>query len=216
MNKVKTAILISGRGSNMTALINAAQDPSFPAKITIVISNDPSARGLEMAQSLGIKTSIIDHTKYASRDSFEDALRQRLTLEGVELVCLAGFMRILGPNFISKWQRRLLNIHPSLLPAFRGLHTHEKALEAGVKIHGCTVHHVVPDLDAGSIISQAAVPVLENDTDETLAARVLEAELQLYPEALRRTALALRGTDLPNAGRADEIVNLFSPTLGKN
>jgi phosphoribosylglycinamide formyltransferase-1 len=216
MNKVKTAILISGRGSNMTALINAAQDPSFPAEITIVISNAPSARGLEMAKSLGIKTYIIDHTKYASRDSFEDALHQRLTSESVELVCLAGFMRILGQHFISQWQRRLLNIHPSLLPAFRGLHTHEKALEAGVKIHGCTVHHVVPDLDAGSIISQAAVPVLENDTDETLAARVLEAELQLYPEALRRTALALRGTDLPKAGRADEIVSLFSPTLGKN
>jgi phosphoribosylglycinamide formyltransferase-1 len=125
-------------------------------------------------------------------------------------------MRILGTNFISQWQHRLLNIHPSLLPAFRGLHTHEKALEAGVKIHGCTVHYVVPDLDAGPIISQAAVPVLENDTDETLAARVLEAELQLYPEALRRTALALRGTDLQNAGRADEIVSLFSPTLGKN
>ena len=216
MKKVKTAILISGRGSNMTALINAAQDPSFPAEITIVISNAPSAGGLEMAQSLGIKTNIIDHTEYASRDSFEDALHQCLTLEGVELVCLAGFMRILGANFISQWQRRLLNIHPSLLPAFRGLHTHKKALEAGVKIHGCTVHHVVPDLDAGPIISQAAVPVLENDTEETLAARVLEAELQLYPEALRRTALALRGTDLPNAGRADEIVNLFSPTLGKN
>ena len=216
MKKVKTAILISGRGSNMTALINAAQDPSFPAEITIVISNAPSAGGLEMAQSLGIKTNIIDHTEYASRDSFEDALHQCLTLEGVELVCLAGFMRILGANFISQWQRRLLNIHPSLLPAFRGLHTHKKALEAGVKIHGCTVHHVVPDLDAGSIISQAAVPVLENDTDETLAARVLEAELQLYPDALRRTALALRGTDLPNARRADEIVNLFSPTLGKN
>ena len=216
MNKVKTAILISGRGSNMTALINAAQDPSFPAEITIVISNAPSARGLEMAKSLGIKTDIIDHTEYALRDSFEDAVHQCLTLESVELVCLAGFMRILGPNFISQWQRRLLNIHPSLLPAFRGLHTHEKALEAGVKIHGCTVHHVVPDLDAGSIISQAAVPVLENDTDATLAARVLEAELQLYPEALRRTALALRGTDLQNAGRADEIVSLFSPPLGKN
>ena len=216
MNKVKTAILISGRGSNMTALINAANDPSFPAEITIVISNDPSASGLEMAKSLGTKTDIIDHTKYTSRASFEDVVHQRLTLEGVELVCLAGFMRILGPDFISNWQRRLLNIHPSLLPAFRGLHTHEKALEAGVKIHGCTVHHVVPDLDAGPIISQAAVTVLENDTDATLAARVLEAELQLYPEALRRTALALRGTDLQNAGRADEIVSLFSPPLGKN
>lgn len=216
MNKVKTAILISGRGLNMTALINAAKDPSFPAEITIVISNAPSAQGLEKAKSLGIKTNIIDHTKYASRDSFEDAVHQLLTLEGVELVCLAGFMRILGPDFISKWQRRLLNIHPSLLPAFRGLHTHEKALQSGVKIHGCTVHHVVPDLDAGPIISQAAVPVLENDNDATLAARVLAAELQLYPEALRRTALALRGTALPKAGRADEIVSLFSPTLGKN
>jgi len=215
MNKVKTAILISGRGSNMTALINAAQDPSFPAEITIVISNAPSAGGLEKAQSLGIKTHIIDHTKYASRASFEDALHQRLTLEGVELVCLAGFMRILGTNFISQWQHRLLNIHPSLLPAFRGLHTHEKALEAGVKIHGCTVHYVVPDLDAGPIISQAAVPVLENDTEETLAARVLEAELQLYPDALRRTALALQGHDKPISARSHDIVSLFSPPLGK-
>ena len=215
MNKVKTAILISGRGSNMTALINAAQDPSFPAEITIVISNDPSARGLGMAQSLGIKTSIIDHTKYASRASFEDALHQRLTLEGVELVCLAGFMRILGTNFISQWQHRLLNIHPSLLPAFRGLHTHEKALEAGVKIHGCTVHHVVPDLDAGPIISQAAVPVLENDTDETLAARVLEAELQLYPDALRRTALALQAKNQPSAETALDRIALFSPPIAK-
>ena len=215
MNKVKTAILISGRGSNMTALINAAQDPSFPAEITIVISNDPSARGLEMAQSLGIKNNIIDHTKYASRASFEDALHQRLTLEGVELVCLAGFMRILGQHFISQWQRRLLNIHPSLLPAFRGLHTHEKALEAGVKIHGCTVHHVVPDLDAGSIISQAAVPVLENDTDETLAARVLDAELQLYPDALRRTALALQANSQPSAEPAHDRIALFSPSIGK-
>ena len=215
MNKVKTAILISGRGSNMTALINAANDPSFPAEITIVISNDPSARGLEKAQSLGIKTNIIDHTKYASRASFEDALHQRLTLKGVELVCLAGFMRILGQHFISQWQRRLLNIHPSLLPAFRGLHTHEKALEAGVKIHGCTVHHVVPDLDAGSIISQAAVPVLENDTDETLAARVLDAELQLYPDALRRTALALQANSQPIAEPAHDRIALFSPSIGK-
>ena len=215
MNKVKTAILISGRGSNMTALINAAQDPSFPAEITIVISNAPSAGGLEKAQSLGIKTHIIDHTKYASRASFEDALHQRLTLEGVELVCLAGFMRILGTNFISQWQHRLLNIHPSLLPAFRGLHTHEKALEAGVKIHGCTVHHVVPDLDAGPIISQAAVPVLENDTDETLAARVLEAELQLYPDALRRTALALQAKNQPSAETALDRIALFSPPIAK-
>lgn len=216
MNKVKTAILISGRGSNMTALINAAKSPSFPAEITIVISSDPSAQGLKKAQSFGTRTHIIDHTKYASRVSFEEAVHQCLTLESVELVCLAGFMRILGLEFITRWQGRLLNIHPSLLPAFRGLHTHEKALQAGVKIHGCTVHHVVPDLDAGPIISQAAIPVLENDNDATLAARVLEAELQLYPEALRRTALALRGADPPNAGRADEIVSLFSPPLGKN
>jgi phosphoribosylglycinamide formyltransferase-1 len=215
MNKVKTAILISGRGSNMTALINAAKDPDFPAEIVIVISNVPSAKGLEKAQCLGIKTDIIDHSKYASRDLFENSLNQRLALESVELVCLAGFMRILGPIFMSQWPGRLLNIHPSLLPAFRGLHTHEKALEAGVKIHGCTVHHVVPDLDAGPIISQAAVPVVENDTDETLAARVLEAELKLYPDALRRTVLALQGHDKPIAARSHDIVSLFSPPLGK-
>ena len=199
----------------MTALINAAKDPDFPAEIVIVISNVPSAKGLEKAQCLGIKTDIIDHSKYASRDLFENSLNQRLALESVELVCLAGFMRILGSNFISQWPGRLLNIHPSLLPAFRGLHTHEKALEAGVKIHGCTVHHVVPDLDAGPIISQAAVPVVENDTDETLAARVLEAELQLYPDALRRTALALQGHDKPISARSHDIVSLFSPPLGK-
>lgn len=215
MNKVKTAILISGRGSNMTALINAANDPSFPAEIAIVISNAPSARGLEKAKSLGIRTSIIDHTKYASRDSFEEAIHHCLTLERVELVCLAGFMRILGPDFISRWQGRLLNIHPSLLPAFRGLHTHEKALQSGVKIHGCTVHHVVPDLDAGTIISQAAVPVLENDTDKSLAARVLEAELQLYPDALRRTALALQANNEPSAETAHDRIALFSPPIAK-
>lgn len=199
----------------MTALIDAAQSPSFPAEITIVISNVASAKGLEKAQSLGIKTDIIDHTKYSSRDSFEEALHHYLTSERVELVCLAGFMRILSEHFIARWQGRLLNIHPSLLPAFRGLHTHEQALRAGVKIHGCTVHHVVPDLDAGPIIAQAAVPVMENDTDATLAARVLKAELHLYPDALRRTALALRSNDKPIAARAGNIASLFSPPLGE-
>ncbi len=184
----KTAILISGRGSNMTALIAAAADPAFPAEIVLVLSNRPGAPGLERAAAAGLATATVDHKAYPDREAFERDMDARLTGAGAELVCLAGFMRVLTPWFIGRWTGRLINIHPSLMPAFRGLHTHERAIAEGVKIHGCTVHHVVPDVDAGPIIAQAAVPVLSEDTPETLGARVLEAEHRVYPLALALTA----------------------------
>ena len=188
MNRVKTAILISGRGSNMAALIEAARDPSYPAEFALVISNDPTAKGLERAASAGIETAIIRHRDYPDRENFDHAIDTALRAHDIALVCLAGFMRILSPWFIERWQGRLLNIHPSLLPEFRGLHTHERALLAGVHEHGCTVHQVVPELDAGPIIAQARVPVLATDTPDTLAARVLVEELRLYPQALATVA----------------------------
>jgi phosphoribosylglycinamide formyltransferase-1 len=185
---VRTAILVSGRGSNMAALIKAAAAPSFPADIALVLSNRPDAGALGRAHEAGIATAVVDHTAFAGRDAFEDALDGVLRAHRVELVCLAGFMRVLTGDFVGRWQGRMINIHPSLLPSFRGLHTHERALAEGVKVHGCTVHFVVPELDAGPIIVQAAVPVHAADTADTLAARVLEAEHVAYPMALRLVA----------------------------
>ena len=184
----RTAILISGRGSNMTALLEAARDPAYPAEIVLVASNRPDAAGLGRAAEAGVPTLCVDHKSFADRESFETALHAALLEREVELVCLAGFMRVLTPWFIERWAGRLLNIHPSLLPAFRGLHTHERALAEGVKLHGCTVHYVVPELDAGPIIAQAAVPVCSGDTPDTLGSRVLSAEHVLYPAALRLVA----------------------------
>jgi len=181
----RTAILISGRGSNMRSLIAAAADKSFPAEIALVICNVANAEGLQHAANAGIATKVIPHKSFASREAFDAALDAALTEAGVEIVCLAGFMRILSDWFAKKWQGRLINIHPSLLPAFKGVHVHEQALEAGVRISGCTVHFVVPELDAGPIIAQVAVPVELGDTPETLAARVLMEEHKLYPAALR-------------------------------
>ena len=180
----KIAILISGRGSNMRALVEAAQKKNFPAKIVMVASNKPQAAGLDYAQQHDIPTAIIDHRRFEDRETFEHALDDVLRNAGIDLICLAGFMRVLTPWFISRWQGRLINIHPAILPSYKGLHTHERALADGVKIHGCTVHHVVPEVDAGPIIAQAGVPVLENDTPDTLGARVLAAEHRLYPLAL--------------------------------
>jgi phosphoribosylglycinamide formyltransferase 1 len=189
MAKKRVAILISGRGSNMASLIAAAKDDSYPAEIALVVSNRPDAAGLERAKSQGITTAVIDHTRYGKdREAFERALQDVLTAHRIELVCLAGFMRLLTPWFVEQWQGRMLNIHPALLPAFKGLHTHERALEAGAKTHGATVHFVSPEMDSGEIIVQAEVPVLDGDTPETLAARVLEAEHRLYPQALRQVA----------------------------
>ena len=188
--KKRVAILISGRGSNMTALIKAAEAKDYPAEIALVVSNRPDAAGLDHARSSGIPTAVIDHTKFGGgRETFEHALDRQLREQRIDLVCLAGFMRLLTPWFVNRWSGRMLNIHPSLLPQFKGLHTHRRALEAGVKRHGATVHFVVAEMDAGPIVMQDSVAVHENDTEETLAARVLELEHQIYPRALRAVAL---------------------------
>jgi phosphoribosylglycinamide formyltransferase-1 len=185
----RVAILISGRGSNMVALIEAAQDPTFPAEIALVASNNPDAAGLSRAREAGITTAAIDHRPFGKdRAGFEGALQSVLDAHRIELICLAGFMRLLTPQFVSAWEGRMINIHPALLPAFKGLDTHARALAAGATSHGATVHFVVPEMDSGPIIAQAAVPVLADDTPETLAARVLTVEHKIYPAALRAVA----------------------------
>ncbi|HFB2047690.1 MAG: phosphoribosylglycinamide formyltransferase [Hyphomicrobiaceae bacterium] len=183
--RVPVSVLISGRGSNMMSLVRAAHDSNFPAKIVHVISNRPDARGLIWARAQGITTTVLDDTTFESCEAFECALHSLLVASGVELVALAGFMRIITPKFISYWKNRILNIHPSLLPSFKGLNVHTKTLEAGVKIAGCTVHYVTSELDSGPIIIQGAVSVLQQDTPDTLAARILEVEHEIYPLALR-------------------------------
>ncbi|MBL8893318.1 MAG: phosphoribosylglycinamide formyltransferase [Rhizobiales bacterium] len=188
IERKRVAILISGRGSNMKALVGASKNPIYPAEIALVLSNRVSAAGLAFAEATGIQTSVIDHKKYGTRESFDTAIDARLREAKIELVALAGFMRIMTAGFVDAWRDRMINIHPSLLPSYKGLHTHERALADGVKIHGCTSHFVRHDVDAGPIIAQAAVPVLEGDTPETLSARVLLAEHQLYPHALRLVA----------------------------
>jgi phosphoribosylglycinamide formyltransferase-1 len=180
----RTAILISGRGSNMRALIERARSPSFPAEIVLVVSNLPEAAGLIFAKENNIACAVVDHKIYPGREEFERSMQVLLELHRIELICLAGFMRILTPWFIGQWQERLLNIHPALLPAYRGLDTHARALADGAKIHGCTVHFVVAAMDAGPIVAQAAVAVRDSDTPDTLAARVLAEEHALYPAAL--------------------------------
>jgi phosphoribosylglycinamide formyltransferase 1 len=189
MARKRVAILISGRGSNMTALIAAAKAPDYPAEIALVISNEPNAAGLARAREDSIPTAIVDHRSFATdREAFERALDQELTARRIDLVCLAGFMRLLTPWFVRRWSGRILNIHPALLPQFKGLHTHRRALDAGVERHGATVHVVVPEMDSGPIVVQDSVPVLAGDTEESLAARVLEVEHRIYPEALRLLA----------------------------
>lgn len=186
MARKRVAVLISGRGSNLAALIEAAKDSSYPAEIVLVVSNRPQAEGIVYARGAGIATTIIDHTDYGkNREAFEQALQAVLEGSGIEIVCLAGFMRLLTPWFIGRWQGRMLNIHPALLPNFKGLHTHEQALSAGATSHGATVHFVTADMDAGPTICQAAVPVLDGDTTETLAKRVLAVEHKIYPLALK-------------------------------
>lgn len=185
MARKRVAVLISGRGSNMASLVEAARDANYPAEIVLVVSNRPQAQGIAYARNAGIATTVIDHTDYGkNREAFEHALQAVLEGAGIEIVCLAGFMRLLTPWFIERWEGRMLNIHPALLPNFKGLHTHEQALSAGAKAHGATVHFVTADMDAGPIVCQAAVPVLEDDTAETLAARVLTVEHKIYPLAL--------------------------------
>jgi phosphoribosylglycinamide formyltransferase-1 len=191
----RTAILISGRGSNMAALIAAARAPDFPAEIALVLSNKDTAGGLALAKQSGVATAAVDHKIYAGRDEFEGSMQAMLDIHRIELICLAGFMRVLSAPFVTRWRGRMINIHPSLLPSFRGLNTHSRAIEAGVKIHGCTVHFVEPELDAGPIIAQAAVAVHDQDTPDSLSARVLEQEHALYPAALALVAAGRVQTD---------------------
>jgi len=203
--KTPVAVLVSGRGSNMEALIGACEAPDHPARIVHVISDRPDAQALARARAAGIGTTLVDGGSHDGRAAFDAALGEAMRATGAELFCLAGFMRILGADLVTAWQGRLLNIHPSLLPAFRGLNTHRRALEAGVTIHGATVHVVTPELDDGPIIAQAAVPVLRGDDEASLAARVLAAEHRLYP-----AALALR---LGRAPEAEDQSPLYSPPL---
>ena len=191
MSRKRVAILISGRGSNMVALIEAAKQATYPAEIVIVVSNEPAAEGLKRAAAAGIRTSVLDHRKFGKdREAFERALQNDLQTHRIELVCLAGFMRLLTSWFVRQWEGRLLNIHPALLPALKGLDTHARALASGATEHGATVHFVVPEMDSGPIIAQGAVPVRAGDTEAALAARVLEVEHRIYPEALRLVAEA--------------------------
>ncbi len=178
-------VLISGRGSNMVSLIEAARDPGFPGEIALVLSNRPDAGGLERAREAGIEALAVDHKAYSTRESFEQALDAALRERDIGFICLAGFMRVLTNWFVERWAGRMINIHPSLLPLYRGTQTHRRALADGVLVHGCTVHFVVPELDAGPIIAQAVVPVVPEDTEESLATRVIVQEHRLYPQALR-------------------------------
>jgi len=188
VKKKRVAILISGRGSNMAALIEAAKAKSFPAEIVLVLSNRPEAKGIELAQAEGIPAAVVDHKAFSSREEFDAAIQRELDAAGAEIVCLAGFMRVLTDDFVERWHGKMLNIHPSLLPAFKGTDTHRHALLAKVGTHGATVHFVVPELDSGPIVTQAEVPVLPDDTEEKLAARVLQVEHKIYPAALRMLA----------------------------
>lgn len=193
MTKKRVAILISGRGSNMAALIEAAKAADYPAEIVLVLSNVPEAGGLAVASAKGIETLAIDHRGFnKNREAFERAMHEALVQHRIDIVCLAGFLRILTPWFVGQWEGRMINIHPALLPAYKGLDTHARALADGATVHGATVHFVVPDMDAGPIILQEEVPVLPGDTAETLGKRVLEAEHRIYPAALRMIATEYR------------------------
>jgi phosphoribosylglycinamide formyltransferase-1 len=204
MPRKRVAILISGRGSNMAALIEAAKEADYPAEIALVVSNRADAAGLARAERAGIATAVVDHTAYGKdREAFERALQAVLEAHRIDLVCLAGFMRLLSPWLVERWQGRMLNIHPALLPAFKGLDTHRRALAAGAKVHGATVHLVVADVDSGPILAQEGVPVREDDTVETLSARVLEIEHRIYPQALKLLA----------QGRVQEIDGVAKPIV---
>ena len=190
MTRKRVAVLISGRGSNMASLIEAAKAPNYPAEIALVISNRPDAAGLELARNAGVPTLVVDHRPHGKdRAAFERVLQQALDEHRIELICLGGFMRLFTADFVLHWQGRMLNIHPSLLPSFPGLDPHGQALKAGVRVSGATVHFVIPETDAGPIIAQAAVPVRADDTADTLAARVLTVEHRIYPLALSLVAL---------------------------
>ena len=205
--KIKVAVLISGNGTNLQALIEPCIAPSYPAEIVLVISNKANAKGILRAREAGIKTRIVDHTNYSSREEFDTELSMILSNSKCELVCLAGFMRILSESFVNTWPNSILNIHPSLLPSFPGTKTHERALEAGVKVSGCTLHFVTAELDAGPIIGQAVVPVLDNDTPKTLANRVLLEEHKLYALGLELVANKMLKNKKVNLHREQKAVS---------
>ena len=214
--KKRVAILISGRGSNMMALVEAARAPHYPAEIASIISSSPDAAGLAWAKAQGLPGTAIDHKAYATREAFDDAVHAALIEARTDLIALAGFMRIQSAAFVQKWQGRQLNIHPSLLPLFKGLQPHRQALDAGVKISGCTVHFVTEEMDSGPIVAQAAVPVFGHDTSDTLAARILEVEHKLYPHALALVASGrcrLEGGKVIAETTAHATNPLFSPHL---
>ena len=216
MDKLKLGILISGRGSNLQALIDACAGADYPAEIVLVISNRPDAQGLERAHAADISTRIIEHTDYSDRESFDREVDAALRAAGAQLICLAGFMRLLSAWFVGQWPDRIVNIHPSLLPAFKGTDSHAQALAAGVKLTGCTVHLVRSEMDAGPIIMQAAVPVMAGDDEDSLAARVLTAEHRCYPHAVR---LIAEGRAAAVEGYVDNFENsatappLFNPPV---
>jgi phosphoribosylglycinamide formyltransferase-1 len=215
-DRARAAVLISGRGSNLQALIDACAHPQYPAQIACVISNVAGVEGLKRAERAQIPAHTINHRSFSSRESFDIGMDRVLRDAGVAYVCLAGFMRVLSDRFVRLWNGRLINIHPSLLPAFKGLDVHRRVLEAGVRISGCTVHFVVPELDAGPIIAQAAVPVMPDDSEETLAARTLAVEHKLYPHALRFVAegsVRLEGNRAVFAPRESGEGVLFNPRL---
>ena len=211
---MKIAVLISGRGSNLQSLIDAAAAGELGAEIALVISNVPDAPGLERAAKAGIPAETIDHRNFEGREPFEDALHAALSGRSIELVCLAGFMLQLTGSFVGKWRDRLINIHPSILPAFKGLHTHERAIDAGVRFSGCTVHFVRPEMDDGPIVAQAAVPVLQGDTPGDLAARILAEEHKLYPLAVRMIAegrVKVAGNKVEISGTAEAPSPVVNP-----
>ncbi|MBU8875584.1 phosphoribosylglycinamide formyltransferase [Reyranella sp. MMS21-HV4-11] len=214
MAKLKVGVLISGRGSNLAALIEAARAADYPAEIACVVSNRADAPGLEIAAAAGIPTAIVSHRDHPDRETFDRAVSAELERHGSGLVVLAGFMRIFSPWFPARWANRLINIHPSLLPAFKGMHVQRQALDAGVRLSGCTAHLVIPDLDSGPIIAQAAVPVLAGDTEETLSARILRQEHRLYPLVVRWFAegrVNIAGNKVTVEGVACDATLLFSP-----
>jgi phosphoribosylglycinamide formyltransferase-1 len=216
--KRRVAILISGRGSNMTALIKAAVPPDFPAEIALVVSNRTDAAGLEKARAAGVKTLVIESKPFGKdRAGFEAVLQSALDQHGVELICLGGFMRLFTAEFARVWYGRMLNIHPSLLPSFPGLDPHGQALRAGVKLSGATVHFVIPETDAGPIVMQGAVPVSDNDTVDTLSERILEVEHRIYPEALRLLStgkVRIEGDVCRTVGSGGSENFLISPVAG--
>ncbi len=214
--KTRCVVLISGRGSNLSAILKETQSPDYPATIVGVVSNKAEAPGLQLARDAGISVSVVPNDDYADRASYDQALQVAVDAYQPDLVILAGFMRILTPGFVTHYQNRMINIHPSLLPSFTGLQTHQRALDAGVRLHGCTVHFVTAELDHGPIIAQAAVPVLEDDNARTLAARVLAVEHQLYPLAVRWFAegrLQIDGARVRADGMAGNTASLTAPVL---